>query len=135
MEKACRGVPPGLWSASSRGGALVRNRGIGGSLAHAAEEIVGRDELLVLGGIRRNVSRGSAALFLVAAVLQVTAQAGFALGLVLALQLLGNVLQHLHVRIDALGLDGAARRGVVARRGQAHGSVTAERDDGLHGAL
>ncbi len=55
---------------------------------------------------------------------------------VLALQLVGHVLQDLDVGLDALGLDRAARRRVVARRGQAQRAVVlAERDDGLHRAL
>src|SRR3712207_1551400 len=99
------------------------------------QQVIGRDELLVLARIRRNVRGGTATLFLVAAIAQVAAQTGLALGLVLALQFLRDVLQHLDVRIDALGLDRTASRGVVARRRQAHGPVAAERDDGLQGAL
>ena len=64
-----------------------------------------------------------------------TLEARLALGVVLALQVLGGVLQDLDVGIDALGLDRAARRRVVARGGQADGAVLAERDDGLDRTL
>jgi hypothetical protein len=53
--------------------------------------VVGGDELLVLGGVRRDVGRGAALLFLV--VLEVAAQARLALGLVLALELVRDVLR------------------------------------------
>ena len=43
--------------------------------------------------------------------------------------------QHLDVRLDAGGLDGAAGGGVVARRGEADGAVARDGHDGLHAAL
>src|SRR5215203_2527880 len=105
----------------------------GGALLHAAQVVEGGDQLLVLCRIRRHVGRRAALLVLV--VLEVAAQPGLALGLVLALELVRDLLQDLDVRLDALGLDRAAGRGVVARRRQPDGAVAAERDDGLDGAL
>src|SRR3712207_9198269 len=64
--------------------------------------IEGSVELLVLGRIRRDVGRGAALLLLVAG-LEMAAQARLALGLVLALELVRDVLQDLRVRVDALG--------------------------------
>ena len=70
------------------------------------------------------------------AVLQVALERGLALQVVLALELIGHVLQHDDVGLDALGLDRAARRRVVARRGQPQRAIVlAERDDRLHRAL
>ena len=63
------------------------------------------------------------------------AQAGLTLGLVLALQLVRDVLHDLGIGIDALGLDRAAGRRVVPCRRQPDGAVAAERNDGLDGAL
>ena len=53
----------------------------------------------------------------------------------LALQLVGQLLLDDDVGIDALGLDRAVRRRVVARRRQPDRAVGAERDDRLHRAL
>src|SRR5690606_17467199 len=81
--------------------ALGRLRGV---LLHAAQEIEGRDQLLVVCRIRRDVSGRTALLFFLA-VRQVAAQARLALSLVATLQLLGYLLQNDLVRLDALGLD------------------------------
>ena len=105
----------------------------GGPFLHAAQVVEGGDQLLVLRRIGRHVGRRAALLVLV--VLEVAAQPGLALGLVLALELVRDLLQDLDVGLDALGLDRAAGRGVVARRRQPDGAVAAERDDGLDGAL
>ena len=40
-----------------------------------------------------------------------------------------------HVGVDAVGLDRASARRVVARDGQAHPGAARERDDGLHASL
>ncbi len=55
-------------------------------------------------------------------------------GLAHARERVGRVLDH-DVRLDAQGLDRAAARRVVARRGELDGRVVAERHDGLHRAL
>src|ERR1700712_4937386 len=88
-----------------------RSRLVLGAASHAAEIIVGSEELLVLGRVRRDISRGAALLL---AILEVTAQAGLTLGLVLALQLVRDLLQNLLIGVDALRLDRAAGWGVVA---------------------
>src|SRR5215207_8998550 len=123
----------------TRGGRpLVRHparwRNHRGTLAHAAQVLEGGDELLVLRRIRRDVGR-RAALLLLVGVLEVAAQAGLALSLVLALELLRDLLEDDLVGVDALGLDRASGRREVARRGEPHRPVAAERDDGLHRAL
>src|SRR5215211_6151287 len=122
--------------ALKRAGRSVRDalpgRG-GGPFLHAAQVVEGGDQLLVLRRIGRHVGRRAALLVLV--VLEVAAQPGLALGLVLALELVRDLLQDLDVGLDALGLDRAAGRGVIARRRQPDGAVAAERDDGLDGAL
>ena len=53
----------------------------------------------------------------------------------LGLHLRRQLLLHHDVRLDALGLDRAARRRVVPRGRQADGAVGAQRDDGLHRPL
>src|SRR5208337_1664653 len=53
----------------------------------------------------------------------------------LALQVVRDVLEHLDVRIDALGLDRAARRRVIARGGQLERAALAERQNGLNRPL
>jgi hypothetical protein len=71
-----------------RGRTSVRLRPgrVRGALLDAAKVVVGGKELLVLGRVRRDVGRGAALLL---RVLEVAAKPGLALGLVLALQLLG----------------------------------------------
>ncbi len=99
----------------------------------AMQKVDGRDELLVLLRVGRHI--GLRAGLLVVAVLQVALERSLALGVVLALQIVGHVLEDLDVGLDALGLDRAARRRVVARRRQPQRAVLAERHDRLHGAL
>src|SRR6185312_12870141 len=102
---------------------------------HTAQEVVGRVQRLVVLRVGRDV-RLRARLLLARVALQVAAQRGFALGVGLVLQVVRHVLHHLDVRRDALGLDRASGRRVVARRGQPQRAVAgAERDDGLHRAL
>jgi hypothetical protein len=60
-----------------------------------------------------------------------TAQTRFALGLVLALQIVGDDLEHFDIGLDAFRLDRAAQRRVVARRGEPDRGVIADRDNGL----
>src|SRR6185437_5530819 len=48
---------------------------------------------------------------------------------------LGQFFLDLHLRRDAESLDRAARRGVVAGRGEPKGAAAAERNDGLYRAL
>src|SRR6516165_10262921 len=102
----------------------------------AADEFQRHVERLVVLGFGRDV--GLRAALLVAFGLEVAAQRGFALGLDRRprLYLLRNVLEHVDVRRNALGLDRTARRREIARRGQPQGTVAGtERDDGLHRAL
>src|SRR3954468_6618790 len=93
-------------------GVALRRRGRGlvlSAATHAAQVIVGGEELLVLGRVRRDIGGGTALLL---AILEVTAQACLTLGLVLALQLVRDLLQDLLIRVDALRLDRAAGRRV-----------------------
>src|SRR6516225_869095 len=119
--------------------ASVRNRrfriGREGSVARRATQKVKRHlDRFVVALVWRHI--GLRAGFLGAFGLEMAAQRGFALGIGLRLQVVGNVLQHLDIRRDALGLNRAPRRGVIARGGQAQRPIAgAERDDGLHRAL
>src|SRR5579872_603315 len=97
------------------------------------QKIDRRDELLVILGVRRDI--GLRALLLVVAVLQMALERGFALRIVLALQIVRHILEDLDVGIDALGLNRAAGWRVVTRRGQPQCAILAERDDRLHRAL
>src|SRR6516225_7192715 len=62
-------------------------------------------------------------------------KARFALRLILALELVRDRLEHADIGFDALRLDRAARRRVVARRGQRDAPAIIDRDDRLHRAL
>src|SRR4051812_1569207 len=55
--------------------------------------------------------------------------------LVLVLEFVRDLLQHLLIRLDALGLDRAPRWRVVARRGQEQRAPVAERDHRLNRAF
>src|SRR5579864_327480 len=147
-----RPLGPPLWEPPT-GGRSVRNLGrrlvVGRGLVvgcgrrrcvrgrvglDAVQEVVGRLQCLVVLGVRRNI--GLRAGLLVAVVLQMAAQRGFAPCVGPRLQLVRHVLQHLDIGHDALGLDRLAGRRVVARRGQAQRAIAAaERNDGLHRSL
>src|SRR5215470_18534928 len=100
----------------------------------AAQEIKRHVERLVVLRIRRKV--GLRAGLLLAFTLEMAAQRGLAARVGARLQLLRNVLQHLDVGRDALGLDRAAGWREVARRGEPKRAIAgAERNDGLHRAL
>src|ERR1017187_9914105 len=101
---------------------------------YAAQQVFCHVQRLVVLLVRRNVGL-RAGLFLACVALEVAAQRGLALGAGIGLRfdVIRQVLQHLDVGHDALGLDGSAGRREVARRGQPQRSVVgAERDDGLH---
>src|SRR5699024_2917831 len=100
------------------------------------EEIQCISELGILFLFLRDVSRAAGILTL--AVLEVAAKARFAArlaGLGRLLHLLGEILLDNDVRIDALGLDGAAGRRVIPGGGETDRAVRAERDDRLHRSL
>src|SRR5205085_7499429 len=89
---------------------------IGRVLLRAADQLKRGVERLVVLRIRRVV--GLRAGLLVAFCLQMAAQRSFALRVGPRLELVRYLLKHFDVRYDALGLDRAAGRREVARRGQ-----------------
>src|SRR5205814_7541487 len=100
----------------------------------AAQQLQGEAERLVVLRIRRHV--GLRTSLLLALRLKVAAQGRLALGIGARFELVRDVLEDLDIGRDALGLDRAAGRREVARRGQPQRAVArAERDDGLHRAL
>src|SRR5580704_16492616 len=109
---------------------LVRNRGLrirreGGVGRGAAQEVERHFQRRVVLLIRRHV--GLRAGLFAALGLEVAAQRRFALGVGPRFEVVRHVLQHLDVGRDALGLDRAARRREVARRGQLlHDTATTE---------
>src|SRR5690606_31667715 len=132
------GAPP---TSVRDAGVLVRREGaVDLQPAQEVERIV---ELLVVLRVRRNVGERPGILLGRLAVLHVLAlemapEIGLAPWLDVA-DLLGELrrqlLDHLDVRVDALGLDRASRRREVARRGQPERAVGTQRDDRLHRAL
>ena len=130
--RAPASAPASAERRGAAGAASARRRASAACLTPCSRSI-GGDELLVVLRVGRHI--GLRAGLLVVAVLQMALERSLALGVVLALQIVGHVLENLDVGLDALGLDRAARRRVIARRGQAQRAVLAERHDGLHGAL
>src|SRR5215475_8836824 len=116
----------------NRGGLRVRReRRVGLDPAHQLERQI---ERLVVLGLRRHV--GLRAALLLALRLEMATQRRFAPRLGARLHLVRHLLQRLDIGHDALGLDRAAGRREVARRGEPQRAVAAaERDDGLHRAL
>ena len=102
-------------------------------MLHPVQEVDRGDQLLVVLLVRRDV--GLRRRRILVAVGEMALERGLALHVVLALEIVGHVLEHLDVGLDALGLDRSARRRVIARRRQPQRSVLAERHDRLHGAL
>src|SRR5215510_1129320 len=99
-----------------------------------AHEIERQDQRLVVAGIQRDVGLRAGLLLTIA--FEVAEQGRFAAQVVTGLDLLRYVLQHLDVGRDPLGLDRAAGRREVARRGEPQRAIAgAERNDGLHRAL
>ena len=123
----------------SVGYAAIRVRRESGVHLLAAQKVERVVELLVVLGIRRHIGRASPS----ARCLRVLGSGGrFRLASPLRLGWLnwaarsgGRCCVDHDVGLDALGLDRAAGRRVVARRGQAERAVAAERDDRLHRAL
>jgi hypothetical protein len=112
----------------------LRVRRVGRVLLDAADEIERGVQRLVVLRIRRDI--GLRAGLLVAFGLKVSAQRRLAARVGTRFELLRHVLQHLDVGRDALRLDGASRRGEVARGCQPQRAIAgAERNDGLHRAL
>src|SRR5690242_4993863 len=102
----------------------------------AAQEVERGGQRLVVLRVLRDVGLRAGLLGALALALEVAAQLRLAGHLAAALLVVRHVLQHLDVGRDALGLDRAAGRRVVARGGEPQGAVVAaERNDGLHRAL
>ena len=90
-------------------------------------------QLLVVLLVRRDIglrTRG-----VLDAVRQMALERRLALHVFLALEIVGHVLEHLVIGLDALGLDRPSGGRVVARRRQAERAVLAERHDRLNRAL
>src|SRR2546430_3547269 len=86
-------------------------RRVGRVLLDAANEVERGVERLIVLRIRRDV--GLRTSLLVALGLEMSAQRSLAAGIGAGLELVGNLLQHLDVGRDALGLDRASGRGEV----------------------
>src|SRR5262245_30728116 len=111
-----------------------RVRRISRVLLDAANEVERRVERLIVLRVRRDV--GLRAGLLLTFALEMATQRGLAASVSPRLELLRNLLQHLDIRCDALGLDRAAGRRKVARRGEPQRTIAgAKRDDGLYRAL
>src|SRR5438132_1571024 len=122
--RPARWVTPGLVG-------RLRTRRIGRVLLRAPDQFERGLQRLVVRLVRRDIGLGASLLGAVG--LEMAAQRGFAARIGTRLELVGNVLEHLDVGHDALGLDRAAGRREVARGGQPEGAVAGpKRDDGLH---
>src|SRR5579883_718293 len=105
-----------------------------GSFIAAAQDLLGCDELLIVLWIRRDIGLGAA--FFILPVFEMPLERGFALGIVLSLNIVRHLLEHGYVGFDPFRLNRAPGRGIVPRRGEADRAIAlAERNDGLHGTF